>query len=383
MKIGGVACILGLACGLALPASASRAQDLKPEDITVERVPANMKRVYVLDPVLPHMVDGRVYVLDAKTLALKGMMESGFAGMMAAAPDKKRVYVASSFYERLTRGPRTDVIQVFDDETLKVVDEIPVPTLRAQALPYRNLFRLNSDGSAIFVQNATPATSITVVDIASKKNFEAQGPGCYGIYPALANPLRFAALCGDGTATTYTISADRASAQVKSSAKFFDPQNDPLYTHAERSADGYVFMTYSGKAMRLAVDGDTVVPQPAGDVAAGQQGWAPGGFQPFAVDAKAGVAYVLMHDKAVEGSHKAPSVEVWAYDLATQKVIARSPMAGLIGVTIASSDGGFLYGIDGVANRIVRLAVDPQSRAVTLAGEIKLGETAALIEAPQ
>ena len=58
-------------------------------------------------------------------------------------------------------------------------------------------------------------------------------------------------------------------------------------------------------------------------------------------------------------------------------------MAGLIGVTIASSDGGFLYGIDGVANRIVRLAVDPQSRAVTLAGEIKLGETAALIEAPQ
>ena len=55
MKIGGVACILGLACGLALPASASRAQDLKPEDITVERVPANMKRVYVLDPVLPHV----------------------------------------------------------------------------------------------------------------------------------------------------------------------------------------------------------------------------------------------------------------------------------------------------------------------------------------
>ena len=90
-----------------------------------------------------------------------------------------------------------------------------------------------------------------------------------------------------------------------------------------------------------------------------------------------------MHDKAVEGSHKAPSVEVWAYDLAAQKVLARSPVAGLIGVTIATSDGSVLYGIDGVANRIVRLAVDPQSRAVTPAGEIKLGETAALIEASQ
>ena len=383
MKLGVFACVLGLAGSIALAAGVARAEDLKPEEITVARVPANMKRVYVLDPVLPHMVDGRVYVLDAKDLALKGMMEAGFSGMMAAAPGKKRVYVAATFYERLTRGARTDVIQVFDDETLKVVDEIPVPVLRAQALPYRNLFQLNSDNSLILVQNATPATSVTVVDIASKKNFEAQGPGCYGIYPALANPLRFATLCGDGAATTYTISADRNSAQMKSSAKFFDPQNDPLYTHAERSRDGYVFITYSGKVMQLAVDGDTAVAQSIGDVAAGEQGWAPGGLQPFAVDAKAGIAYVLMHDHAVEGSHKAPSVQIWAYDLAARAVIARSPVAGLIGVTLSPSDPTKLFGIDGVTNRILRFAIDAGSHVIIPAGEIKLGETAALIEAPQ
>ena len=383
MKFGSVACALTLSCGVALTPLALRAEDLKPEQITVARVPEAMKRVYVMDPVLPHMVDGRVYVLDAKDLTLKGMMESGFAGMMAAAPDKRRVYVAASFYARLTRGARTDVIQVYDDETLKVVDEIPVPTLRAQALPYRNLFRLNSDGSMIFMQNATPATSVTVVDIASKKNFEAQGPGCYGIYPALANPLRFATLCGDGTATTYTISSDHASAQLKSSAKFFDPQNDPLYTHAEPARDGYVFLTYSGKFMRVAVDGDTTSAKASGDATEGQQGWAPGGYQPFTVDAQSGVAYLLMHDKAVEGSHKAPSVEIWAYDLGAKKLIARSPATGLIGVTLAPSNPNVLFGIDGVANKIVRLAVDPQSRSITPAGEIKLGETAALIEAPR
>lgn len=383
MKIGAAACALSLACGVAIVAGAARGEDLKPEQIAVERVPADMRRLYVMDPVLPHMVDGRVYVLDAKDLSLKGLMSSGFAGMMAAAPDRKRVYVAATFFERLTRGARTDVIQVFDDQTLEVVDEIPVPTLRAQALPYRNLFRLNSDGSLIFVQNATPATSVTVVDIASRRNFETQGPGCYGLYPALANPMRFATLCGDGTATTYTIGADRASAQLKSNAKFFDPQNDPLYTHAERDRDGYVFITYSGKFMRLAVDGDTVVAQPAGDVAEGQKGWAPGGYQPFAYDAQSGLAYVLMHDKAAEGSHKAPSVEIWAYDLRARKVVARSPVAGLIGITLAASSPSVLFAIDGVANKIVRLAVDAQSRAVSPAGEIKLGETAALIEAPQ
>ena len=381
MKIGALCRVAS--CGVALSFGAAHADDLKPETITVARIPADMKRVYVLDPVLPHMVDGRVYVLDAKDLSLKGMMESGFAGMMAAAPGRKRVYVAASFFERLARGKRTDVIQVFDDETLTVVDEIPVPTLRAQALPYRNLFRLNSDGSMIFVQNATPATSVTVVDLATKTNFEAQGPGCYGLYPALANPARFAALCGDGTATTYTVSADRASAQFKTSAKFFDPQNDPLYTHAERDRDGYVFMTYSGKFVRLAVDGDIAVPQAAGDATEGRQGWAPGGYQPFTFDPQSGVAYLLMHDKAAEGSHKAPSVEIWAYDLRAKKLIARSPAAGLIGVTLAASSPTVLFGIDGVANKIVRLTVDPQSRAVAQAGEIKLGETAALIEAPQ
>ena len=383
MKFGAIASVFVLVLSLAPPAHTARAEDLKPEQITVARVPADMPRLYVMDPALPHMVDGRVYTLDARNLSLKGMMESGFAGMMAAAPDKKRVYVAASFYERLTRGARTDVIQVYDDETLKVVDEIPVPTLRAQALPYRNLFRLNSDGSMIFMQNATPATSVTVVDIASKKNFEAQGPGCYGIYPALANPLRFATLCGDGTATTYTISVDRAAARLKSSEKFFDPQNDPLYTHAEAMRDGYVFLTYSGKFMRVAVDGDTTSAQASGDATEGQQGWAPGGYQPFTVDAQSGVAYLLMHDKAQEGSHKAPSVEIWAYDLGAKKLIARSPATGLIGVTLAPSNPNVLFGIDGVANKIVRLAVDPQSRSITPAGEIKLGETAALIEAPR
>ena len=142
-------------------------------------------------------------------------------------------------------------------------------------------------------------------------------------------------------------------------------------------------MSYSGKFMRLAVDGDTAAPQPAGDAAEGWRGWAPGGYQPFAYDAQAGVAYALMHDKAAEGSHKAPSVEIWAYDVRAKKLLARSPLAGLIGVTMSSSDPNTLFGIDGVANRIVRLAVDPQSRAITPAGEIKLGETAALIEASQ
>ena len=49
-----------------------------------------------------------------------------------------------------TRGKRTDVIQVFDDQTLKVIDEIPISTQRAQALSYRSLLQRSSDGNLLF-----------------------------------------------------------------------------------------------------------------------------------------------------------------------------------------------------------------------------------------
>ena len=96
-------------------ATTAAAADLQPETIT-KTVLGEFQRIYVADPTLPHMPDGRVYVLDGADMKLKGMMESGFAGMMAAAPEKHRVYVATTFYERISRGKRTDVVQVFDDQ---------------------------------------------------------------------------------------------------------------------------------------------------------------------------------------------------------------------------------------------------------------------------
>lgn len=152
------------------------AVEFKPESTATTTIPAAVNRVYVADAALPHMVDGRIYVLDATDFRLKGMLEAGFAGMMLAAADKHRIYVATSFYERLTRGKRTDVIQVFDDQTLKVINEIPVTTRRAQALSYRSLFQRSSDGNFLFIQNATPATSVSIVDLTSKRNSKRRPP---------------------------------------------------------------------------------------------------------------------------------------------------------------------------------------------------------------
>jgi methylamine dehydrogenase heavy chain len=366
-----------------LGAAPCAAAEFKPETPATTTIPAAMSRVYVADAALPHMVDGRVYVLDAADLSLKGMLESGFAGMMLAAADKHRVYVATTFYERLTRGKRTDVIQVFDDQTLKVIEEIPISTRRAQALSYRSLFQRSSDGNLLLIQNATPATSVNVVDPASKRQFEVPAPGCFGIYPALTKPLRFTTLCGDGTMGTYTLAANLRSSERKASAKLFDPDADPLFIHAERDQDSYVFLSFKGKLVRASVEGETAtVADPLDLLPPDGSDWAPGGYQPFAVDARSGIAYVLMHPGLIDGGHKNPSSEIWAYDLRAKRLLARSPAANLTALTLSSADPTLLFAINPVDSKIERFTVDPQSRKIAKAGEIKLGETAALVEAP-
>jgi methylamine dehydrogenase heavy chain len=359
------------------------AAEFKPEVAGTTTLPPTLHRVYLADAVLPHMADGRIYVLDGTDLALKGMLEAGFAGMMVAAPDKHRVYVATSFYERLTRGKRTDVIQVFDDQSLKVVEEIPVSTRRAQALGYRGLFQRASDGSLLLLQNATPATSVTVVDPATKKQFEVPTPGCYGIYPALTQPRRFTTLCGDGTMGTYTINPKLSGAERKTGSKVFDADADPLFIHAERDTDAYLFLSFKGKLVRASLEGETASILDTLDLtSADTHDWAPGGYQPMTVDAKAGIAYVLMHQGTDDGAHKNPSSEVWAYDLRAKKLVARSPASNLTSITLSPADPTVLFAINPVDGKVERFTVDTQSRKVVAAGEIKLGETAALIEAP-
>ena len=362
-------------------AGACGAQELAPEKIGKATL-GDFPRVYVVDPDLPHMVDGRVYVLDFD-LNYRGTMEAGFAGMMLAAPARHQVFVPTTFFERLTRGKRTDVVQVFDDSTLTVVDEIPIAPTRAQALTYRNLFQASSNGATLFIQNATPATSINVLDVASRAQFEVQIPGCYGIYPALKDPTRFSTLCGGGTVGTYTLNEKRDGASRKASAKYFDANADAWFTHAEHDADAYVFVSYGGKLTRVSVEDETAVVLDTADIAAGVPGWAPGGFQPFALDAKDGVAYVLMHGDAAEGSHKNPSAEIWSYDLKAKKLLARSPAAGLMSITVSPSDPTALFAINLVEGKVQRFAVDPQTHKVSVAKEIKVGETAALIEVSQ
>src|SRR5690606_39834578 len=95
--------------------------------------------------------------------------------------------------------PTEAVLQEFDVETLSVKREILLPEKMAQVAPSNAILNISADEKLAFVQNATPATSVTVVNLETGKVVaEVPTPGCFGTFPA-AKGQRFSSLCGDGS----------------------------------------------------------------------------------------------------------------------------------------------------------------------------------------
>ena len=379
MRITGL--LLG-ATALMATLTSSFAEDIAPEKVTGATIPADLKRLYVVDLAINHIVDGRTYVLDANDLSLKGMIEIGFLGTFYTPPKGDKLYVASTYYDRLTRGKRADVITVFDPVTLKPLDEIPISQKRAMPIEYRPLMTGSSDGKYIFIQNATPATSIQVVNIAGKSSAELPAPGCYGTYPSIKDAKRVSTICGDGTFGTYTLNDKGTEGTRVASDKLFDADKDALFIHGERSGENYVFISFNGVVHTVSLDGDKAKEVDKFPIAVGVEGnWRPGGYQPIAVDDAAGVVHVLMHSNGAEGSHKNPSEEIWAVDLKAKKVVSRSKAPTLTSLTIAQGKTPMLYAINPCEPSIVKFSVDAAAGfAATQATSNKVGETAVQLE---
>jgi methylamine dehydrogenase heavy chain len=208
-------------------------------------------------------------------------------------------------------------------------------------MPYRGSIRTSADGRFVMMQNATPASSVTVVDrIAGKFVAEVPTPGCWMIYVPQSVSDRFSTLCGDGTMLTVRLDAEGKPLDRKKSPKFFDADDDALFSSGAQRDDNYTFMSYKGNVQTVNVAGDAAVadvPWPLVTAAEAKAGWRPGGYQPVALHDKSGRIYVGMHPKGKEGSHKTPAKEIWAFDPASKKRIDRVP--GHHATVIAASRG--------------------------------------------
>jgi methylamine dehydrogenase heavy chain len=256
----------------------------------------------------------------------------------------------STHHSRTWRGERVDVLEVHDTASLAFKYEVVLPTRRSQALNYRGLVRATGNGRFVLVQNATPATSVTVVDLQQRKVAgEIPTPGCYLIYPSTTHGSRFSTLCGDGKVATITLDDNGQVSDRQVSDKLFDADEDAWFQHAEQLGDRYWFLSFKGTLTELDLGGPVAVVKAKRMLAEGAgrpKGWRPGGYQSFAVDPSGLRAVVAMHDKGTEGSHKRPAKQLWTFDLASGRRVATAPGHSTTSLTF-SRNGQRLHTVDG------------------------------------
>jgi methylamine dehydrogenase heavy chain len=272
------------------------------------------------------MIDGRFIVMDsgAQSRAYKGTMHGGTVGGMAMSTARGEIYIATTYHARGISGERTDIIAIHDPVNLEKTGEIIIPPKRGANMPFKNGFRLSGDESLSFTYNFTPAASITVTDMVGRKFLtEIPIPGCTLAYPMGATG--FASLCGDGTMMGVSLDASGKVTKETRSATFNNIDDDSLFIKRARFGDMLYFPTFSGNIQPIDLSSDTPTPLEKWSLVSAAErkaNWRPGGWQVIAGDDK-GMFYILMHPDGAEGTQKNGGPEVWVFDAAQKKRVAK------------------------------------------------------------
>src|SRR5262245_4844374 len=71
--------------------------ELPLEQLTMEKLPPpDAQRLYLSDPTMGHIVDGRLHVIDGASMRYLGMLSTGFAGSSSLSRDRKQIFVATT-----------------------------------------------------------------------------------------------------------------------------------------------------------------------------------------------------------------------------------------------------------------------------------------------
>jgi methylamine dehydrogenase heavy chain len=302
---------------------------LPAEHFTVERLPPRSPHwVYVFDFAFNNEIDSRVYLYDGDSYRRLGQIGAGFYSSVNLSPDGGTTAVASTYFARGSRGARTDVVEFTSNTTLTVTHEILLPAKRA--LSALGLFNLSysADGHLLYAAYMTPAASFGVIDPAAGTLLgEVDTAGCVLVIPA--GGYRVSSICESGRLLTVTLDAQGHELSRKMSEPFFDADQDPVFVQGIPNTRGDVFLSFLGKVHEIDFSG----PQPefaapwslVSDAEKGR--WRPGAYQVGAIQRELGRLYVPMHEGG-EGTHKDGGTEIWVFDMASHRRLARWPLKG-------------------------------------------------------
>lgn len=335
---------------------------IEPEELVTEPEIPPGPNVFVASPSWGGA--GAITILSTDDLSYKGNFATGMTSQFYLAPDAAVGYISSAFPERITYGPIKAYLQKFDIKTLKTTQEIELPPQMAQTASQQPALVVSSDGKWGFVQNATPATSVSIVNMeAGEVVSEIPNPGCWGIYLA-EKGLKFSSLCGDGTMLTVQLDAKGKLKSQAYSDPIFDIDTDPLFVHSQRVDGNLTFSTYGGKFVSVSDKGKKATIVDSWSYTDGiEGGWAPGGYEILAYNEPNGIMFVPMHPGASDGSHKDGAVEVWAIDMKEKEVLYRSHVEYMTHIAVTDdADAPLLFGVDGHGGSVYRYEIDPTAK---------------------
>lgn len=302
--------------GAALPTAEEHPTGILPE--------ASPHWVYILEPVFPHLIVTKIWIVDGDTLDVVGMINGGYTANLGLSEGANELYMAETFWSRGSRGDRTDVVTTFDGRTLDPKSEVPLPQGRFLVVTKKFDAALTTDGRYMLSFNMAPATSVSVVDVQNQSYVtDIETPGCGLIFPS--GPRRFSMICADGSLLTVNFD-ESGQAETTRGEPFFDAENDPVFEHPgffEREGQAY-FVSYGGMVYPVDLSGDEPEVGEAWSILTDDEKgeWWPGGWQLSAYHPATKRLFVLAHE-GEKWSHKHAGTEVWVFDVDTKERVQR------------------------------------------------------------
>lgn len=317
------------------------------------------------------------YVYDGTTGEMQGLLSlSPHTPAVQPNPARKEFYAAESYYSRGVHGERTDLLTIYDYENLSPIAEIEIPK-KITILPLRTYIQLMGDGRHVGVFNMTPAASVTIVDVIDREfAADISTPGCALIMAVGDNS--FLMICGDGTMQLIEFDRNGNESNRVRSDKFFSVEDDPVFDRPVPYAGGWLLVSHLGQVYHVTVAGDDIEisdPWSLRSDDGSDDEWRPGGDQMSTVHESTGLLYVLMHEGG-EYTHHDPGSEVWVYNIAAKRRIARvEPEKETVNVMVTQEsepklimtdvDGGLIL-YDGLKLTLDRIIEDPGPPAALL-----------------
>jgi methylamine dehydrogenase heavy chain len=341
---------------LASHAAGAQKTDLDPQaqlqlaesHTTVTLSPTNARRLFVLDTAFPAAEAAKTYVLNGTTGALEGMFNQAYWPNFGISPDGTELYAVDTYWEKHTRGKRSDYVVVRDARTLNVKEDIPLPDGRLLVVSKKYNFDVTPDGRYGLTYNLAPSTAVTVTDLKARKSVGSIPiPGCGLIFAQAAN--RFSSLCADGSISTVTFD-ESAKANTQHAAHVFDAKNDPAFEHSawDKKHQMLYLITYQGDVVPVNLTGEVAVAGAKWSLSSPAEraaGWRPGGWQVSHFNSTRKLLIVLMH-QGRPWTHKNSGNEVWEFDATTGKRLIRITLKELSqSVAISSDADPLIYAI--------------------------------------